>query len=64
MHSHDFIGGQLPFFYDSDGNTRRDKGVIASTGAEVTTILAIPLATPFAGAESLSPELFESILSH
>ncbi|MDY5421541.1 MAG: hemagglutinin repeat-containing protein [Actinobacillus porcinus] len=62
--SHDFIGGQLPFFYDSDGNTRRGKGAVASTGAEVTTILAIPLATPFAGAELLSPELFEFILSH
>ena len=64
LHSHDFIGGQLPFFYDSDGNTRRGKGAVASTGAEVTTILAIPLATPFAGAELLSPELFEFILSH
>ena len=61
--SHDFIGGQLPQFYDEKGNTRRGKTTFEHYAAEFATGIAIPLATPFAAAELFSSELFELILN-
>ena len=61
--THDFIGGQLPGFYDSEGNTSRGRGPLASVTAETWTRVAIPLAAPFAVSEIVSPELLEFIFA-
>ena len=61
--THDFIGGQLPGFYDEMGNTSRDRGTVTKIAAETWTVAAIPLATPFAMSELVSPELLNFIFS-
>jgi filamentous hemagglutinin len=60
--SHDFIGGKASGLYDAQGNIKRgmsdteraiyDKGI---------TLVAIPLAAPFAAAEGMSPEIWKAI---
>lgn len=61
--THDFIGGQLPGFYDSEGNASRGRGPLTDIAAETWTVVAIPLATPFAVSELVSPELLEFIFA-
>ncbi|MDW3569210.1 hypothetical protein ACOTR2_00445 (plasmid) [Enterobacter asburiae] len=61
--THDFIGGQLPGFYDSEGNTSRGRGPLANVAADSWTVAAIPLAAPFAMSEIVSPELLQFIFT-
>jgi filamentous hemagglutinin len=61
--SHDYIGGQFPGFYDNLGNTSRDRSVLTSIAAEVSTYVALPLATPNALSEMVSPELLQFIFA-
>ncbi|WPU21310.1 hemagglutinin repeat-containing protein [Cedecea neteri] len=61
--THDFIGGQIPGFYDEMGNASRGRGQLTNIAAETWTVVAIPLATPFAVSEIVSPELLEFIFS-
>ncbi|EAN1870831.1 hypothetical protein D8V51_23145 [Salmonella enterica] len=61
--THDFIGGQLPGFYDSEGNATRGRGPVTDVAADVWAGAAIPLAAPFAVSEIVSPELLEFIFA-
>ncbi|EJI2013126.1 hemagglutinin repeat-containing protein [Salmonella enterica] len=61
--THDFIGGQLPGFYDSEGNASRGRGPVTDVAADVWAGAAIPLAAPFAVSEVVSPELLEFIFA-
>lgn len=58
---HDMIGGQLSGPYDEQGNATRDRSKIASTAQEVATVVAIPVAAPFAMAKALPPEVWNAI---
>lgn len=61
--AHDLIGGQLPGFYDQEGNTARGRSPLTNAAAETWTIAAIPIAAPFAASELISPELLEFIFN-
>jgi len=61
--THDLIGGQLPGFYDNEGNTSRDRSPFTKGAAETWTVVAIPLAAPFAMSEVVSPELLDFIFN-
>lgn len=61
--THDYIGGQLPGFYDESGNTSRWRSDFTNNAAEVWTIAAIPQAAPFALSEVVSPELLQFIFA-
>ena len=61
--THDYIGGQVPGFYDSEGNTSRGRNPLTETAANTWTVVAIPLATPFAMSEMVSPELLDFIFN-
>ena len=61
--THDYIGGQLPGFYDEQGNTSRGRSDRANIAANTWTVVAIPLATPFAMSELVSPELLDFIFA-
>ncbi|YCI27666.1 hemagglutinin repeat-containing protein [Erwinia sp. PK3-005] len=61
--THDYIGGQLPGFYDELGNTSRKRGDLSNIAANTWTVVAIPLATPFAMSELVSPELLDFIFA-
>ncbi|EAW1321983.1 filamentous hemagglutinin, partial [Salmonella enterica subsp. diarizonae] len=61
--THDFIGGQLPGFYDSEGNASRGRSPVTDVAADVWAGAAIPLAAPFAVSEIVSPELLEFIFA-
>lgn len=61
--THDFIGGQLPGFYDEQGNTSRGRSDLTNIAANTWTVVAIPLATPFAMSELASPELLDFIFA-
>lgn len=59
--THDFIGGQLPGFYDNEGNTTRGRNPLTNVAANTWTVAAIPIAAPFAASELVSPELLQFI---
>ncbi|UAN24920.1 hemagglutinin repeat-containing protein (plasmid) [Enterobacter sp. JBIWA003] len=61
--THDLIGGQLPGFYDNTGNTARGRSELENIAANTWTVAAIPIATPFAMSELVSPELLQFIFS-
>jgi filamentous hemagglutinin len=61
--THDYLGGQVPGFYDSLGNTGRDRQPLTNVAANTWTVLAIPVATPFAMSELVSPELLDFIFT-
>ncbi|MNE55245.1 hypothetical protein D3C80_1500710 [compost metagenome] len=61
--SHDYIGGQFPGFYDNLGNTSRGRSDLTGFAAEVSTYVALPLATPNALSEMVSPELLQFIFA-
>lgn len=61
--THDYIGGQVPGFYDETGNTSRDRSPFTNVASEVWTVAAIPQAAPFALSEVAPPELLELIFA-
>ena len=60
--THDFIGGELPRWYDNQGNTSRGRTTVEKIGSTATTILAIPLAAPFALVDLVSPDFMQVIM--
>ena len=60
--SHDYLGGQKPGWYDSEGNTSRNRTDWQNAGATTTTILAIPAAAPFAISDLMSSDMFEVLM--
>ncbi len=60
--SHDYIGGQLPRFYDKEGNTSRNRSGVKKIAAETWTVTAIPLALPFALPDIVGSEATEILL--
>ncbi|PSJ80660.1 hypothetical protein C7N83_04905 [Neisseria iguanae] len=57
--THDFSGGQIWGFYGDKGNATRDNGKLADIAAEVITVIAIPVATPFALSDILSSDALQ-----
>ena len=63
--SHDFIGGYMSGLYDEQGNARRDRSDFERNFHDSWTLVAIPLATPFAMSElfdSQTLEIFSAVL--
>ncbi|WP_282261247.1 hemagglutinin repeat-containing protein [Stenotrophomonas sp. PS02301] len=58
---HDMIGGQLAGLYDEQGNARRGRPWALSTFHEGWTVVAIPVAAPFAMAKALPPQVWSAI---
>ncbi|MGC9562561.1 hypothetical protein, partial [Brachymonas sp. M4Q-1] len=59
---HDFLGGQMWGWYDIQGNTTRGRTTVDNIGSNVTTILAIPAAAPFALSDLISPDVLQVIV--
>ncbi|HDL1114138.1 TPA: filamentous hemagglutinin, partial [Mannheimia haemolytica] len=56
---HDMLGGQLWGWYDDKGNTLQNKNTAQKIGSTVTTVVAIPVAAPFAVSDLISPDVME-----
>ncbi|QPB43228.1 hypothetical protein [Rodentibacter haemolyticus] len=59
--THDLIGGQVWRFYDKDGNTA-EKDPIAQVRADITTVVAITVAAPFALSDVMSSDMVEVLM--
>ncbi|WP_226692355.1 MULTISPECIES: hypothetical protein [Rodentibacter] len=59
--THDLIGGQTWGFYDKDGNTA-EKDPITKVRADITTVVAIPVAAPFALSDVMSSDMVEVLM--
>ncbi|MGS0617051.1 hemagglutinin repeat-containing protein [Xanthomonas oryzae pv. oryzicola] len=58
---HDMIGGQLAGLYDAEGNARRDRPSYVQKFHNTWTIVAVPIAAPFAMAKALPPDVWNAI---
>ncbi|MBB5866524.1 filamentous hemagglutinin [Xanthomonas arboricola] len=58
---HDMIGGQLAGLYDFQGNAVRNRSAAVKTFHEAWTVVAIPVAAPFAMAKALPPDVWNAI---
>ena len=56
--THDYLGGQLPRWYDKQGNTSL-KNNVQQFLADRTTEIAIPVSVPFAVSDLISPDMME-----
>lgn len=56
--THDYLGGQLPRWYDKQGNTSL-KNNVQQFLADRTTEIAIPVSAPFAVSDLISPDMME-----
>jgi filamentous hemagglutinin len=52
---HDFIGGQLPGFYDSQGNAKQGMSNSEKATFSIWSGVAVPIAAPFAASLGTSP---------
>lgn len=57
--THDYLGGQLPGWYNKRGNTLENKNKLQTIGAEASTILALPVAAPFAFSDLMNSDMLE-----
>ncbi|MFP4733220.1 two-partner secretion domain-containing protein [Pasteurella multocida] len=57
--THDMIGGQMWGWYDKQGNTLQNKNVAQHIGSTATTVIAIPVAAPFAVSDAISSDFME-----
>ncbi|TCP92083.1 hemagglutinin-like protein [Cricetibacter osteomyelitidis] len=57
--THDYLGGQLPRWYNSVGNTSENRKTIDNIGAGITTGVAIPISAPFALSDLISSDFVE-----
>ncbi|OOR95669.1 hypothetical protein B0186_11255 [Canicola haemoglobinophilus] len=57
--SHDMMGGQIWRWYDKQGNTLQNKNMAQHIGSTATTIIAIPMAAPFALSDAISSDFME-----
>ena len=60
--THDFLGGQLWGWYGKDGNTSTNRTGFENKASGVTTGVAIPVSTPFALADLISPDVLQLII--
>ena len=58
---HDMIGGKLSGLYDEQGNIKRGMSGAEAALYDRWSELAIPIASPFAAAQSLPPQLWNAI---
>ncbi|WP_242629223.1 hemagglutinin repeat-containing protein [Xanthomonas oryzae] len=58
---HDMIGGQVAGLYDAEGNARRDRPSYVQKFHNTWTIVAVPIAAPFAMAKALPPDVWNAI---
>lgn len=58
---HDMIGGQWGGLYDEQGNATRDRPSPLKMVHEGWSVVAIPVAAPFAMAKALPPQVWEAI---
>ena len=58
---HDYIGGYMTGLYDSQGNARRGQSSFSSNFYNGWTVIAIPVAAPFAMAKGLPPGVWEAV---
>ncbi|OOF43822.1 hypothetical protein BKK51_10925 [Rodentibacter trehalosifermentans] len=56
--THDYLGGQLPRWYDKQGNTSQ-KNNTQQFFADRTTEIAIPISAPFALSDLMSSDMIE-----
>ncbi|WP_428959982.1 hypothetical protein ACQR53_21425 [Xanthomonas oryzae] len=59
---HDMIGGQLAGLYDAEGNAMRDRSLLVQKFHNSWTVVAIPIAAPFAMAKGLPPDVWNAIV--
>ncbi len=59
--THDYIGGKASGLYDEQGNAARGRSDSLKILQDRWSEAAIPLATPFAAAEGMSPEVWKAI---
>jgi filamentous hemagglutinin len=59
--THDYIGGKASGLYDTQGNIKRGMSTTEKFVHDRAAEVAIPIAAPFAAAESLSPEIWKAI---
>lgn len=59
--SHDYIGGKASGLYDEQGNIKRDMSNPVRTTYDTWAAVAIPVASPFAAAELLPPDVWRAI---
>ncbi|BFU61415.1 MULTISPECIES: hemagglutinin repeat-containing protein [Rodentibacter] len=57
--THDYLGGQLPHWYNSVGNTSENRKTIDNIGAGITTGVAIHISAPFALSDLMSSDFVE-----
>ncbi len=57
--THDMIGGQIWGWYDKQGNTLQNKNTLQTVGSTATTVVAIPVAAPFALSDLISSDMME-----
>lgn len=58
---HDMIGGQWSGLYDEQGSATRGRPNIVQKAQDTWSVLAIPVAAPFAMAKALPPEVWQAI---
>jgi filamentous hemagglutinin len=59
--THDMIGGKISGLYDEQGNAIRGRTTLEVALHNRWSEIAIPISTPFAAAEVLSPEMWQAI---
>lgn len=57
--THDMLGGQIWGWYDDKGNTLQNKNTAQKIGSTATTVVAIPVAAPFAVSDAISSDFME-----
>jgi filamentous hemagglutinin len=60
---HDMAGGQLVGFYDEEGNTTRGRSSLVEKASDVWAVTAVPLVSPFALSDLVSPELLQILFA-
>ncbi|WP_425603666.1 hemagglutinin repeat-containing protein [Stenotrophomonas capsici] len=60
--THDLLGGQIWGWYGSDGNTAIDRTKPQKLASGVTTVVAIPVAAPFALSDLVSSDVIQILI--
>ncbi len=58
---HDYIGGGISGLYDEQGNAKRGMSELESKAYDSWSVVAIPVAAPFAAADGISREVWQAI---
>jgi len=61
--THDFIGGQIPGFYDAEGNTSRGRSEMEKRIINTWAVTAILPSAPFALSDLIPPELMQILFT-